>query len=146
MIGKDGRHSHYLYGHDERHWFVAAIPDRERVSTVRAALEALKPRLASEREARVHLTRRERHESAAREPGASGLAGGVLDEPGDGDVAHRENAGEVAASVDGAPYFARAETAPLASGFQLEAVPVAASSAAMWLRAWPPMLRKAPPA
>jgi hypothetical protein len=33
----------FLCGHDERHWFVAAIPESEPVGTVRAAKEALKP-------------------------------------------------------------------------------------------------------
>ncbi|HLW67331.1 MAG TPA: hypothetical protein VKS79_18595 [Gemmataceae bacterium] len=38
-----GRH-HYLCGHDEQHWFVAAIPEwASRVSTVFDAMEALKP-------------------------------------------------------------------------------------------------------
>jgi hypothetical protein len=33
----------YLCGHDERHWFVAAVPESAPVGTVRAAKEALKP-------------------------------------------------------------------------------------------------------
>ena len=32
----------FLCGHDERHWFVAAVPGRS-VATVRSAMEALKP-------------------------------------------------------------------------------------------------------
>jgi hypothetical protein len=39
--GKDK--SKYLCGHDERHWFVAGIPDAAPVGTVRQAKEALKP-------------------------------------------------------------------------------------------------------
>ena len=39
---KDGKHK-FLCGHDERHWFVAAVPERLPVSTVRTAFEALKP-------------------------------------------------------------------------------------------------------
>lgn len=35
--------SRFLLGHDERHWFVAAIPERNPVSTVREAKLALKP-------------------------------------------------------------------------------------------------------
>src|SRR5207244_4407074 len=36
--------SKFVCGHDERHWFVAAVPESARgVGTVRAALEALKP-------------------------------------------------------------------------------------------------------
>jgi hypothetical protein len=33
----------FLCGHDERHWFVAAIPEAAHASTVRTAMEALKP-------------------------------------------------------------------------------------------------------
>lgn len=33
----------FLCGHDERHWFVAAIPEDAKVSTVKQAVEALKP-------------------------------------------------------------------------------------------------------
>lgn len=33
----------FLCGHDERHWFVAAIPEREPVKTIAEAFEALKP-------------------------------------------------------------------------------------------------------
>ena len=35
--------SDYLCGHDERHWFVAAIPEDARVRTVQQAKDALKP-------------------------------------------------------------------------------------------------------
>jgi hypothetical protein len=38
----DGKHK-FLCGHDERHWFVAAVPERAAVSTVKTAFEALKP-------------------------------------------------------------------------------------------------------
>src|SRR5271154_575275 len=33
----------FLCGHDERHWFVAAIPEAAHASNVRTAMEALKP-------------------------------------------------------------------------------------------------------
>jgi hypothetical protein len=33
----------YLCGHDERHWFAAAVPEVRGVSSVRTAIEALKP-------------------------------------------------------------------------------------------------------
>jgi hypothetical protein len=33
----------YLFGHDERHWFVAAVPEDRPVKDVRDALDALKP-------------------------------------------------------------------------------------------------------
>src|SRR5437870_8634924 len=39
--GKDK--SKFLCGHDERHWFVAGIPESAPVGTVRQAKEALKP-------------------------------------------------------------------------------------------------------
>jgi hypothetical protein len=39
--GKDK--SKFLCGHDERHWFVAGIPENAPVGTVRQAKEALKP-------------------------------------------------------------------------------------------------------
>lgn len=38
----DGKHK-FLCGHDERHWFVAAVPERASVSNVKTAFEALKP-------------------------------------------------------------------------------------------------------
>lgn len=33
----------FLCGHDERHWFAAAVPEVRGVSSVRTAIEALKP-------------------------------------------------------------------------------------------------------
>ena len=33
----------FLCGHDERHWFVAAVPEKASVSTVKTAMDALKP-------------------------------------------------------------------------------------------------------
>lgn len=39
----DEKHK-FLCGHDERHWFVAAVPEDRGVSTVQTAMEALKPR------------------------------------------------------------------------------------------------------
>lgn len=44
MSRSDTEEKHkFLCGHDERHWFVAAVPEDRAVSTVRTALEALKP-------------------------------------------------------------------------------------------------------
>ena len=45
----------FLFGHDERHWFVAAVPEDRGVKDVRDALDALKPEvvLDSQREGRV---------------------------------------------------------------------------------------------
>jgi hypothetical protein len=50
----------FLCGHDERHWFVAAVPGRS-VATVRAAMEALKPPGVVAREARFGLSERRRN-------------------------------------------------------------------------------------
>lgn len=41
--GSDKDLRRFLCGHDERHWFVAAIPEDARVSTVQQGVEALKP-------------------------------------------------------------------------------------------------------
>lgn len=38
----DGKHK-FLCGHDERHWFVAAVPEQAGASSVVTAMEALKP-------------------------------------------------------------------------------------------------------
>ncbi len=43
MSDQSGGKHKFLCGHDERHWFVAAVPERAAVSNVRAAFEALKP-------------------------------------------------------------------------------------------------------
>jgi hypothetical protein len=47
----------YLCGHDERHWFVAAIPDTRQsgVKNVEEAMEALKPEAVRDREQKVGL-------------------------------------------------------------------------------------------
>src|SRR6185312_5236138 len=43
LLVRDGRDkSKFLCGHDERHWFVAGIPETAPVGTVRQAKEALK--------------------------------------------------------------------------------------------------------
>ena len=39
---EDGKHK-FLCGHDERHWFVAAVPERASASNVKTAFEALMP-------------------------------------------------------------------------------------------------------
>jgi hypothetical protein len=45
----------FLCGHDERHWFVAAIPESAAVGTVRQAKEALKPAEVHRAQARRRL-------------------------------------------------------------------------------------------
>lgn len=44
LIREDGAKNKYLCGHDERHWFVAGIPESAPVGTVRQAKQALQPR------------------------------------------------------------------------------------------------------
>ena len=57
----------FLCGHDERHWFVAAIPEKAPVGTVRQAKEALKPHLVqvAQSEKRVANKSRNRRKNAA---------------------------------------------------------------------------------
>src|ERR1700677_2410313 len=43
LVRENSQKHKFLCGHDERHWFVAAIPESAAVGTVRAAKEALKP-------------------------------------------------------------------------------------------------------
>ena len=49
----------FLCGQDEGHWFVAAIPEDEPVSTVAGAQIALKPAEVRGREEALGVTRRE---------------------------------------------------------------------------------------
>lgn len=43
LVREAGEKGKFLCGHDERHWFVAGIPESAPVGTVRQAVEALKP-------------------------------------------------------------------------------------------------------
>jgi len=43
LVREGAEKSKFLCGHDERHWFVAGIPESAPVGTVRQAKEALKP-------------------------------------------------------------------------------------------------------
>jgi len=63
--GKDK--SKYLCGHDERHWFVAGIPESAPVGTVRQAKEALKPAEVQTAQAgkRLRAKARNRRKNAA---------------------------------------------------------------------------------
>jgi hypothetical protein len=56
----DGKHK-FLCGHDERHWFVAAVPERASASNVRTAFEALKPAAVRHRENEVKVKSRKRN-------------------------------------------------------------------------------------
>ena len=49
----------FLCGRDEKHWFVAAIPESEPVSTVTNARIALKPEEVRNREQAVGIFRKE---------------------------------------------------------------------------------------
>ena len=44
LVREEDAKNKYLCGHDERHWFVAGIPESAPVGTVRQAMEALQPR------------------------------------------------------------------------------------------------------
>jgi hypothetical protein len=55
MVRDQGAKHKFLCGHDERHWFVAAVPESAPVGTVRAAKEALKPPAVRTAQARLHL-------------------------------------------------------------------------------------------
>ena len=57
--GKDK--SKYLCGHDERHWFVAGIPDAAPVGTVKQAKEALKPTEVHAAQARKGIKGKDRN-------------------------------------------------------------------------------------
>jgi len=51
LLSRDGREKHrFLLGHEERHWFVAAIPESTPVTRVRDAKQALKPAAVLARE------------------------------------------------------------------------------------------------
>lgn len=67
MSRQDNAKSKFLCGHDERHWFVAAVPEQAGVSTVKEAFHALKPREVRVLEARlgVSTTKRYRRRNAA---------------------------------------------------------------------------------
>ena len=56
----------FLLGHDERHWFVAGIPESTPVSRVRDAKQALKPDVVQSSERGVRAKYRNRRSNAAR--------------------------------------------------------------------------------
>ena len=68
LLVRDGKDkSKFLCGHDERHWFVAGIPEAAPVGTVRQAKEALKPAevLAAQADKRLRGEARNRRKNAA---------------------------------------------------------------------------------
>ena len=54
------RKDKFLCGHDERHWFVAAVPDARGASNVRTSMEALKPVEVRDAQARKRLKFKDR--------------------------------------------------------------------------------------
>jgi hypothetical protein len=61
------RKQKFLCGHDERHWFVATVPDVWGVATVATAMEALKPAAARLSQIKHGVRPKERHDR--RNPG-----------------------------------------------------------------------------
>jgi hypothetical protein len=62
LLVREGKEkSKFLCGHDERHWFVAGIPETAPVGTVRQAKEALKPAEVRTAQSRKHLRGRARN-------------------------------------------------------------------------------------
>jgi hypothetical protein len=62
LLVREGREkSKFLCGHDERHWFVAAVPEAAPVGTVAQAMEALKPAEVREAQSRLGLRTGERN-------------------------------------------------------------------------------------
>jgi hypothetical protein len=60
LVRQRGEKHKLLCGHDERHWFVAGVPEAASVGTVRSAKEALKPPEVQAAQARLGLRSRAR--------------------------------------------------------------------------------------
>ena len=65
MRNPEGQKSKFLCGHDERHWFIAAIPELAPVGNVRQAKEALKPPEVQARQVGIRAKERSRRKNAA---------------------------------------------------------------------------------
>jgi len=66
LLSRSGSEKHrFLLGHDERHWFVAGIPESTPVSRVRDAKQALKPELVQSTERGLRAKYRDRRSNAA---------------------------------------------------------------------------------
>jgi len=61
LVRENSQKHKFLCGHDERHWFVAAIPESAPVGTVRQAKEALKPMEVQRVQARARLDAKARN-------------------------------------------------------------------------------------
>ncbi len=55
-----GNRQKFLCGHDERHWFIAGIPDNSKATRVLDAIEALKPEEVVVAQSRAGLKRKQR--------------------------------------------------------------------------------------
>src|SRR5215469_14127202 len=67
LLSRDGGAKHrFLLGHDERHWFVAGIPETTPVSRVRDAKQALKPDRVQSSGRGLRAKYRDRRSNAAR--------------------------------------------------------------------------------
>lgn len=66
LMTRDGNvKAKYLAGHDERHWFVAAVPESAAVTTVAEAKEALKPASVREIQKKVKPSKRNHRRNSA---------------------------------------------------------------------------------
>jgi hypothetical protein len=66
LLAKSGKEkSKFLCGHDERHWFVAAIPEKAAVGTVKQAKEALKPTEVQNRQVGLNKDKRNKRKNSA---------------------------------------------------------------------------------
>jgi hypothetical protein len=63
---KQSEKHRFLLGHDERHWFVAGIPEAAAVTRVRDALQALKPEGVLRNERSIRSKQRDRRSNRAR--------------------------------------------------------------------------------
>jgi hypothetical protein len=67
LLSRKGSEKHrFLLGHDERHWFVAGVPEATPVSRVRDAIQALKPEIVHQGELGVRSKNRDRRINKAR--------------------------------------------------------------------------------
>jgi len=67
LLSRKGREKHrFLLGHDERHWFVAGIPETAAVSRVKDAIQALKPDVVLQSERGIRSRQRDRRSNRAR--------------------------------------------------------------------------------
>ncbi len=61
LVREDGQKNKYLCGRDERHWFVAGLPDAAPVGNVRQAMESLQPAPVREAVSRKRVSNKNRN-------------------------------------------------------------------------------------